>query len=111
MNGDGVWADLWRATAVATAAGIPVACGLAYARWRFDSLAVRVATTVLVLVGLIASPWLVGRLMEPSIQAAQSRGFWVDPSPLFLVAPAIIGLLVGGLFSRHLHQRVRGRVA
>ncbi len=111
MSRDAVWTSLWKAVGLVSVASIIFACVVARVRWRYPSLGVRVTTTVCILVGLGFSVWLVASLVGPSIQSAQSQDVWVLPSPIFAAIPAIVGALVGGIYSVYLRQRDGGRVA
>jgi len=108
---EGILTTLWRSAALVTVVVVLGAFALAWVRWRFPSLTTRAVTTLIVLGAAPTSWWMVNYLVDPAIRAAHSHGSWIHPSPIFFIAPAILGLAAGALYSRHLHEKAGGRVA
>jgi hypothetical protein len=111
MNIDAVRGSLWKAIGLVSVANVIFVCTLTRVRRQWPSVAVRSATAVCLLLGLLFSGSLVRALAESSVRSAQGQEIWLHPSPIIVAIPAIVGAAAGGIYSVYLRQRESGRVA
>jgi hypothetical protein len=103
---------VWRAIGLTTVVLIGVTYFLLLIRSSSSGLGVRVATSLGLLLAFVFSPVLVNAMSEPALQRGYGAGIYFDPSPLMMVVPAVLALLVGAaLWFTTLKRSPPGRAA
>ena len=112
MTAEQISLAVWRAIGLTTVVLIGVTCFLLLIRSSSSGLSVRVATSLGLFLAFVFSPVLVSAMSEPALQRGYDAGIYFHPSPLMMVVPAVLALLVGAaLWFRVLKRSLSGRAA
>jgi len=89
----------WKASLTVAIGLILFVCLALLARWRWPTLAVRVITSLGILLVLLASPEIVSLIAGPMQRRGWSVGTYVHPGWVMQFGPAIVSILAGIAFS------------